>query len=64
MEGRDGEDPQASQSSFGGTAGNGEQALWVGQLSTLQTGQVAAHPKEIHVKPLQVLLPLLDLKEK
>lgn len=64
MEGGDGEDPQASQSGLGGATGDGQQAFWVGQLSTLQTGQVASHPEEIHVKPLQILLPLLDLKGK
>lgn len=64
VEGGDGEDSQASQGSFGGPAGKREQALGVGQLSTLQAGQVAAHPKQIHVKPLQVLLPLLDLMGK
>lgn len=64
MKGGDGENPQASQGGFGGAAGNGEQALWIGQLSALQTCEVAAHPKEIQVESLQVLLPLLDLREK
>ena len=63
MEGRDREHPQASQSGFGVSAGNCQEALWVGQFSTLKTGQVTAHPKQIHVKLLQVLFPLLDLKE-
>lgn len=57
----DREYPQASQGGFGGAAGNCKQALRVGQLSALQTSKVTAHPEQIHVKLLQVLLPLLDL---
>lgn len=64
MKGGDGENPQASQGGFGGAAGDGEQALRVGQLSALQTCEVAAHPEQIQVESLQVLLPLLDLREK
>lgn len=64
VEGGDGEDSQASQGGFRGPAGERQQALGVRQLSTLQAGQVASHPKQIHVKPLQVLLPLLDLMGK
>ena len=52
MEGGDGENPQATQSAFGGAAGDGKQALGVGQLSTLQTGKIAAHSEEVHVEPL------------
>lgn len=62
VKGRDGENPQAPQACFGRAAGDGQQALWVGQLAALQAGQVAAHPEQVHVEPLQVLLPLLDLK--
>lgn len=61
MEGGDRENPEASQGGFGGPAGDGQQALWVWQLSTLKTGEVAAHPEQVHVEPLQVLLPLLNL---
>lgn len=64
MKRRDGENPQAPQGCFGWPAGDGQQALWVGQLAALQAGKVAAHPEQIHVEPLQVLLPLLDLKNK
>lgn len=63
VKGGDGEHPQAPQGGFGRAAGDGQQALWVGQLAALQAGQVAAHPEQVHVEPLQVLLPLLDLKE-
>lgn len=35
MEGGDREDTQAAQGGFGGAAGDCQQALWVGQLSTL-----------------------------
>lgn len=63
MKRRDGEHPQAAERGFGWTAGGGQQALWVWQLAALQAGQVAAHPEQVHVEPLQVLLPLLDLKE-
>lgn len=61
MERGDGEDSQTAKSSFRGTACGGQEALGVGQLSSLQAGQVAAHTEQIDVEPLQVLIPLLDL---
>lgn len=57
----DGQDAQPAQGQLGGAAGGSQQALGVGQLPALQAGQVAAHPEQIHVEPLQVLLPLLNL---
>lgn len=59
----DRENPKASQGGFGGSAGDGQQTFWVWQLSTLKAGEVAAHPEQVHVEPLQVLLPLLNLQE-
>lgn len=64
MERGDGQDAQPAQGQLGGAAGGGQQALGVGQLPALQAGQVAAHPEQIHVEPLQVLLPLLNLGER
>lgn len=61
MERGDGEDSQAPKSSFRGATGGGQEALGVGKLTALQAGQVTAQPKQVHVEPLQVLIPLLDL---
>lgn len=61
MEGGHREDAQASQGSLGGPAGCSQQALGVRQFAALQAGQVTAHPEQVHVKLLQVLLPLLNL---
>lgn len=55
------QDAQPAEGQLGGAAGSSKEALRVWQLPALQAGQVAAHPEEIHVKFLQVLLPLLDL---
>lgn len=55
------QDAQPAQRQLGGATGGSEQALGVRQLPALKAGQIAAHPEEIHVKFLQVLLPLLDL---
>lgn len=63
MEGGNGEDAQSSHGQLGGTRGEAQQALGVGGLAALQTGQVAAAAEQIHVKPLQVLLPQEDLTE-
>lgn len=61
MEGWDGEDSQATESGLGGPSGSGQQALRIGRLAALQAGQVTAHPEQLHIKLLQILLPLLDL---
>lgn len=61
MKGGDREDPQASQSGLRGASCHGQETLGVGELTALQAGQVTAHPEQVHVKLLQVLLPLLDL---
>lgn len=55
------QDAQPAQGQLGGATGGGKQALGVWQLPALEAGQIAAHPEQIHVKFLQVLLPLLDL---
>ena len=55
------QDAQPAQGQLGGAAGGSKEALGVRQLPALQAGQIAAHPEQIHVKLLQVLLPLLDL---
>ena len=64
MEGGDGEDAQASHGQLGGTRGEAQQAFGVGGFAPLQAGQVAPTAKQIHVKPLQVLLPQEDLNER
>lgn len=61
MKGRHGEEAKATQSHLGGPAGHGQETLWIGQLTALQAGQVAAHTEQVHVELLQVLFPLLDL---
>lgn len=61
MKGGDREDPQASQSGLRGASCHGQETLGVGELTALQAGQVTAHPEQVHVELLQVLLPLLDL---
>lgn len=63
MEGGDGEDSQSSHGQLGGTRSKAQQAFGVGGFAALQTGQVAAAAEQIHVKPLQVLLPQEDLTE-
>jgi len=63
VEGGHGEDAQTSQHALGGPAGHGEQALGVGELAALQAGQVTPESEQIQVQLLQVLLPLLDLRE-
>lgn len=63
MEGRDGEDAQASHGQFRGTWSKAQQALGIGRFTTLKTGQVASTAEQIYVKPLQVLLPKEDLTE-
>lgn len=63
MEGGDREDSQSSHGQLGGTRSKAQQAFGVGGFAALQTGQVAAAAKQIHVKPLQVLLPQEDLTE-
>lgn len=63
MEGRDREDAQSSHGQLGGTRSKAQQAFGVGGFATLQTGQVAPAAEQIHVKPLQVLLPQEDLTE-
>lgn len=55
------ENPKASQSGLGWTAGDGKQALRIGQFSPLKTSKVTAHSEEVNVESLQVLLPLLNL---
>lgn len=64
MEGRDREDPQSSHCQLGGSRGKGQEAFGVGQLPSLQTGQVAPESEQVHVKLLQVLLPQEDLRQK
>lgn len=64
MERRDREDVQPSHGQFGGPWSEAQQAFWVGGLAALQAGQVTAAAEQIHVKPLQVLLPQEDLTEK
>ena len=61
VEGGNWQDAQPAQGQLGGAAGSSKEALGVRQLPALQAGQIAAHPEQIHVKFLQVLLPLLDL---
>lgn len=63
MEGGDREDSQSSHGQLGGTRSKAQQAFGVGGFAALQTGQVAAAAEQIHVKPLQVLLPQEDLTE-
>lgn len=63
MEGRDREDAQSSHGQLGGTRSKAQQAFGVGGFAALQTGQVAPTAEQIHVKPLQVLLPQEDLTE-
>lgn len=41
VEGRHGEDAQPAHRQLGGPRGDGQEALGVGQLSSLQAGQVA-----------------------
>lgn len=62
MKRRDWEYSQPAHCQLGGTRGKGQEAFGVGQLSSLQTGQVAPEAKQIHVKLLQVLLPQEDLQ--
>lgn len=64
MERGDREDVQSSHCQFGGPRSEAQQAFGVGGLATLQAGQVTATAEQIHVKPLQVLLPQEDLKGK
>ena len=61
VEGGHGEDPEAAQHRLGWAAGDGQEALGIGELTALQAGQVAAHAEQVHVELLQVLFPLLDL---
>lgn len=61
MEGRDREDAQSSHGHFGGTWRKAQEAFGIGRFAALQARQVAATTEEIHVKPLQVLLPQEDL---
>lgn len=63
MEGRDGEDAQASHCQLCGTWSEAQQAFGIGRLTTLKTSQVASTAEQIYVKPLQVLLPKEDLTE-
>ena len=63
MEGRDREDAQSSHGQLGRTRSKTQQAFRVGGFAALQTGQVATTAEQIHVKPLQVLLPQEDLTE-
>lgn len=62
MEGRHGEYSQSAHCQLGGARGEGQEAFGVGQLSSLQAGQVAPESEQIHVKVLQVLLPQKDLQ--
>lgn len=64
MEGRNREDVQSSHGQLGGPRSEAQQAFGVGGLAALQAGQVTATAEQIHVKPLQVLLPQEDLKER
>lgn len=61
MEGWDRENAEPPQCQFWRTTGSSQKALWVGELPTLQTGQVTSHSEKVHVKFFQVLFPLLDL---
>ena len=63
MEGRDREDAQASHHQLGGTRSEAQQAFGVGRFAALQAGQVAPTAEQVHVKPLQVLLPQEDLPQ-
>lgn len=63
MERGDREDVQSSHSQLGGPRSEAQQAFGVGGLAALQAGQVTAAAEQIHVKPLQVLLPQEDLKK-
>lgn len=62
MEGGHREDAQTSQHALGRPAGHGQETLGVGELTTLQAGQVAPEPEQVQVELLQVLVPLLDLR--
>lgn len=64
MERGDREDVQSSHGQLSGPRSEAQQAFGVGRLAALQAGQVTAAAEEIHVKPLQVLLPQEDLKRK
>lgn len=64
VEGGDREDAQAAHGQFGGARSERQQPLGIGQLASLQAGEVAAEPEQIHVEPLQVLLPQEDLNER
>lgn len=63
MEGRDGEDAQASHGQLCGTGGEAQQAFGIGRFTALKAGQVASTAEQIYMKPLQVLLPKEDLPE-
>lgn len=63
VEGRDGEDAQASHGQLCGTRSKAQQAFGIWRFTTLKTGQVASTAEQIDVKPLQVLLPKEDLTE-
>lgn len=52
MKGGDRKDAQSAHGQFGGTRGEGQQAFGVGKFTALQTGQVTAEPKQIHVELL------------
>lgn len=61
MEGRDGEDAQASHGQLCGTGSEAQQAFGIGRFAALKTGQVASTAEQIYMKALQVLLPEEDL---
>lgn len=63
MEGGDWEYTQSAHCQLGGAGGEGQEAFRVGELASLQAGQVTSKAKQIHVKLLQVLLPQEDLQD-